>query len=424
MAASDAYDVLVLVHDFPYKSMPAEVATANDVTVELLAATRDRPHLAGLRVVDVRGAAAETRPCWTSRAMARRCSGALEAFTAIASVAHWEGARARRLDRGPWRRDWPALAADRTAYGLGPTATIEAPAPAAASDTVALVQALSEADSLELLSGRHRVTTAIAASDASAAVAAARSFGTGPIALKIDAADVPHKSELGLVRLGLAGDDVVRAAAEALLAGARSHGVDARGLLVQPMADPGVELIVGLRRDASFGPAVVVGLGGLLTEVLDDVAIRLAPVDRDTALAMLAELRGASSTASAAPPRPTGTRSRPSSWRSRGSAMHAPTSSRSTSTRSSPRRPPRWPSTRWSCWPRGRRSTMPDERVVLTTRTPWGVRLILNRPAKLNALNGAMVHALWRSSMPPRPTQTSASSSSRAPVGPSPPATT
>ena len=59
------------------------------------------------------------------------------------------------------------------------------------------------------------------------------------------------------------------------------------------MADPGVELIVGIRRDASFGPAVVVGLGGVLTEVLDDVAIRLAPVDRETALGMLAELRGA-----------------------------------------------------------------------------------------------------------------------------------
>ena len=218
MAASDAYDVLVLVHDFPYKSMPAEVATANDVTVELLAATRDRPHILPV-YVSLTSRSAGTRPCWTSRAMARRCSGALEAFTAIASVAHWEGARARRLDRGPWRRDWPALAADRTAYGLGPTATIEAPAPAAASDTVALVQALSEADSLELLRAAGiAVTTAIAASDASAAVAAARSFGTGPIALKIDAADVPHKSELGLVRLGLAGDDVVRAAAEALLA--------------------------------------------------------------------------------------------------------------------------------------------------------------------------------------------------------------
>ena len=59
------------------------------------------------------------------------------------------------------------------------------------------------------------------------------------------------------------------------------------------MAAPGVELIVGLRRDPQFGPAVLVGLGGVLTEVLDDVAIRLAPLDAAAADAMLDELRGA-----------------------------------------------------------------------------------------------------------------------------------
>jgi len=111
--------------------------------------------------------------------------------------------------------------------------------------------------------------------------------------LKLDAVDLPHKSDLGLVRPGLLGNDQVRGAGEELLAAARTHGLVARGLLVEPMADPGVELIVGLRRDPSFGPAVVVGLGGVLAELLDDVAIRLAPVDRETALAMLTELRGA-----------------------------------------------------------------------------------------------------------------------------------
>jgi acyl-CoA synthetase (NDP forming) len=65
-----------------------------------------------------------------------------------------------------------------------------------------------------------------------------------------------------------------------------------RGLLLEPMADPGVELILGLWRDPSFGAVVVVGLGGVLAEVLDDVAIRLAPVARDEALTMLDELRG------------------------------------------------------------------------------------------------------------------------------------
>jgi acetyltransferase len=128
--------------------------------------------------------------------------------------------------------------------------------------------------------------------DADAAVEAARPLGGHAVALKIDALDLPHKSDLGLVRLGLVGDAAIREAADGLLRTARSAGIDARGLLVEPMADPGVELIVGVRRDPSFGPVVLVGVGGLLAEVLDDVAIRLAPVRRDEAAAMLDSLRG------------------------------------------------------------------------------------------------------------------------------------
>jgi acetyltransferase len=112
------------------------------------------------------------------------------------------------------------------------------------------------------------------------------------VALKLDAVDVAHKSDLGLVRLGLAEEAAVRGAAQELFTAGRAYGLEVRGLLVEPMGSPGVELIVGLRRDASFGAAVVVGLGGVLTEVLDDVAIRLAPVDEETALEMLDELRG------------------------------------------------------------------------------------------------------------------------------------
>ena len=290
MAASDAYDVLVLVHDFPYKSMPAEVATANDVTLQLLAATRDRPHLLPVYVSLTSGEPApETKAVLDELGDgAPLLRGALEAFTAIASLARWERARERRLARGPWRPDWPALAVDRTAYGLGAPATISTAAP---SDQ--LPHALPERESLELLRAAGvPVTAATAAPDADAAVEAAIALGGQRVALKLDAVDVAHKSDLGLVRLGLLGDAAVRAAAEALLAGARDQGLTARGLLVEPVAD-GIELIVGFRRDPSFGPAVLVGLGGVLAEVLDDVAIRLAPVDHDTALAMLDELRGA-----------------------------------------------------------------------------------------------------------------------------------
>ena len=148
MAASDAYDVLVLVHDFPYKSMPAEVATANEVTVELLAATRDRPHILPVYVSLTSGEPPpETKALLDERGDgAPLLRGALEAFGAIASVARWERARTRRLERGPWRAGWPALAADRTAYGLGPSAAADgSPASGGPGTPVAPPVALSEA---------------------------------------------------------------------------------------------------------------------------------------------------------------------------------------------------------------------------------------------------------------------------------------
>jgi acetyltransferase len=83
----------------------------------------------------------------------------------------------------------------------------------------------------------------------------------------------------------------VREAMPDLFAAGRAAGVDVRGVLVQPMAAPGVELIVGFERDPMFGPVVLVGSGGILAEIFDDVAIRLAPLDRAAALAMLDELR-------------------------------------------------------------------------------------------------------------------------------------
>jgi acetyltransferase len=299
MAASDAYDVLVLVHDFPYRSMAAEVATANDVTTQLLAATRDRPHILPVYVSLTSGEPPpETKALLDDQGDGSPLlRGALEAFTAIAAAARWEQARSRRLAVGPWRSAWPALAADRTAYGLEPRpvpTAADSGAGTTAGTTDGAPHALSEYDSLELLRAAGLgVTAAVAVPDADAAVQAASSLGGRPVALKIDAADLPHKSDLGLVRLALTGDAAVRAAARELLSAARAQGLVARGLLVEPMADPGVELIVGLRRDASFGPAVVVGFGGVLTEVLDDVAIRLAPVDRETALGMLNDLRAA-----------------------------------------------------------------------------------------------------------------------------------
>jgi acyl-CoA synthetase (NDP forming) len=287
LAASTAYDVLVLVHDFPYRSLPSEVATANEVTGGLLAATADRPSILPVYVSLTSGEPPpETKELLdTTGGGAPILRGALEAFRAIAQVARWETRRAARRERGPARRGWAALADDRTSYGAAPR-----PIPRPARTAVAM----SERDSLAVVGAAGvRVVEATPAPDAATAVAVARRIGR-PVALKLDTLTVAHKTEVGGVVLGLLGDDAVYGAALGLLDGARRQGVAVRGLLVEPMVPPGVELIVGLRRDLQFGPAVLVGLGGILAEALDDVAIRLAPLDVDTAEAMLADLRGAS----------------------------------------------------------------------------------------------------------------------------------
>jgi acyl-CoA synthetase (NDP forming) len=298
MAASGAYDVLVLVHDFPYRSAPSEVATANDVTLQLLAATRNRPSILPVYVSLTSGEPPpETKAVLDGEGNgAPLLRGALEAFRAIASVARWESWRARRLANGPWRDGWPELAADRVSYGADGFAAVPAPSlgsgpPPAASPRDATI--LSEIESLDLLraAGVH-VVDAVAVADEDAAVRAARGV-SALVALKLDAAGLAHKSDIGGVVLGLRGDEAVREAASLLLELGRQHGLAVRGLVVEPMAPSGIELIVGLRRDPQFGPVVLVGLGGTLAEVLDDVAVRLAPLDHAAAESMLDDLRGA-----------------------------------------------------------------------------------------------------------------------------------
>ena len=127
------------------------------------------------------------------------------------------------------------------------------------------------------------------AADPAAAAAAAEAIGF-PVALKIVSDDISHKTEAGGVRLGLADSEAVRREAEDLqqsLAGSQLSG-----FLVQEMVD-GLEMLVGVREDAGFGPLVVVGLGGVFVELFRDVTLRLAPVDETEVRAMLSELRGA-----------------------------------------------------------------------------------------------------------------------------------
>jgi len=109
-----------------------------------------------------------------------------------------------------------------------------------------------------------------------------------PIALKLLAPEVAHKSEVGGVRLDVSDEPALRAALEQLdaipLAGVRRY-------LVEEMASPGLEVIIGALRDESFGPTVMVGVGGVLAEALKDTAIRIAPLTFSEAQDMLDELR-------------------------------------------------------------------------------------------------------------------------------------
>src|SRR5712671_1098769 len=116
-----------------------------------------------------------------------------------------------------------------------------------------------------------------------------------PLVIKIQSRDIPHKSEAGGVRVNIATKGEAFAAYQALLASARRHRPDAivQGVLVSPMAKKGVEIIVGTLLDATFGPMIMVGLGGITTELFRDVIYRPAPVSAAEASAMLAELKAA-----------------------------------------------------------------------------------------------------------------------------------
>jgi acyl-CoA synthetase (NDP forming) len=126
------------------------------------------------------------------------------------------------------------------------------------------------------------------------AVQAADAFGY-PVVLKLESPDVPHKTEAGVIRLDLRDTDTVRAGFDAITATAATLEPKPRmnGVLVQKMLAQGIEIVVGGRVDPLFGPLVVVGLGGILVELLADTALAPAPVTRDEALALLARLKGA-----------------------------------------------------------------------------------------------------------------------------------
>lgn len=290
-AQSGAYDVLAIVHDTPFRDLPAEVETALEVTRPLIGATADRPHLLPVYISLTSGDMSEATKAGLDAAGGMpMLRGATEAFGAIAHLAAWERWRTARLAAGPRRPEWPALAADRV-----PWAADDTPDPLVRAVTARRPIQLPERESLERLEASGVPVTRVLAVPANedAAENAWLALGRGPVAVKVDAVGLAHKSDAGAVRLGLSDGAAVRAAVPDLVAAAERAGVRLRGLLVEPMAPVGVEVIVGGRRDPVFGPAVLVGMGGVLAEVLDDVAVMLAPVAEDEVRRRLEALRGA-----------------------------------------------------------------------------------------------------------------------------------
>ncbi|GAA1349979.1 acetate--CoA ligase family protein [Streptomyces beijiangensis] len=153
-------------------------------------------------------------------------------------------------------------------------------------------QQLSEHAAKQLLRAYGiRVPREQLVTSAAAAVRAAGLVGY-PVVMKASGARLAHKTELGLVKVGLTSASQVRDAYRELTDIARYEGVDLDGILVCQMVERGVEMVVGVTQDALFGPTVTVGLGGVLVEVMGDAAVRVPPFGEDQARAMLGELRG------------------------------------------------------------------------------------------------------------------------------------
>ena len=141
---------------------------------------------------------------------------------------------------------------------------------------------------------RIPVIPATLATSAEQAAEAARAMGF-PVALKIASPDIVHKSDIGGVKLGLQNEDAVREAFTQVMGSAKAavSAAHIEGVLVSPMRSGGVELLVGVTRDATWGQVLAVGMGGIWVEVLKDTSLRVLPVTRDDVRAMLAELQGA-----------------------------------------------------------------------------------------------------------------------------------
>jgi len=125
------------------------------------------------------------------------------------------------------------------------------------------------------------------------AVQIASSLGY-PVVLKIDSPGIPHKTEAGGVVLNLDTPDKVRTAYGKVIQAAKNYNPGARieGVLVQEMLTGGIEVMAGISRDPAFGPVIMFGLGGIFVEALEDISLRVAPLNAEDAWEMIREIKG------------------------------------------------------------------------------------------------------------------------------------
>lgn len=136
-------------------------------------------------------------------------------------------------------------------------------------------------------------TPTVLATTKAQAVALSEEIGY-PVVLKISSVDITHKSDSGGVKVNLANKEAVEQAYDAIMTSCRAYAPEANieGVAVQGMAKVGTEIIMGMIKDASFGPVVMFGLGGVLVEVLKDVSFRIVPIDKADAEDMTSEIQG------------------------------------------------------------------------------------------------------------------------------------
>jgi len=172
--------------------------------------------------------------------------------------------------------------------------TVEGDANAAETALASAGKMLTEADSRPILAHYGLCESEVHLATCVDEAKAAFEKISGAVALKVQSTDIIHKSDAGTLALNLTSADAVAVAYDKVLGSAKAYKVDAdiQGVLVQPMAPKGVEMILGITPDDKFGPMLMVGLGGIFVEILKDVAFAPAPLNRTEAAKLLQRLRG------------------------------------------------------------------------------------------------------------------------------------